>query len=137
MLSEPLHPNDICLYRSKASSDLAEPQLYFLIKNVYKPRKTFNFPEAERHFRFVWSQEFPWVCYSRWEDGAYCLYCVLFGHISTSNSRMLNFYPQSFRMWPVAVKSFKEHANTKSGMHSDCKNLVDRFLVSIKVESFQ
>ena len=30
--SQPLHPNDICLYRSKASSDLADPQLYFLIK---------------------------------------------------------------------------------------------------------
>ena len=37
--SEPLHPNDICLYRSKASSDLADPQLYFLIKNVCKPHK--------------------------------------------------------------------------------------------------
>ena len=51
--SQPLHPNDICLYRSKASSDLADPQLYFLIKNVYKPHKTFDFPETDQHFRFV------------------------------------------------------------------------------------
>ena len=51
--SEPLHPNDICLYRSKASSDLTDPQLYFLIKNVYKSNKTFDFPETNQHFRFV------------------------------------------------------------------------------------
>ena len=31
-------------------------------------------------------------------------------------------------MWPDAVKSFKEHANTKSGMHSDCKNLYNSFV---------
>ena len=43
--SEPLHPNYICLYRSKAIiSDFAESQLYFLIKNVYKPHNTFDFP---------------------------------------------------------------------------------------------
>ena len=34
VLIEPLHPDDICLYRNKARSDLAKPQLYFLIKNV-------------------------------------------------------------------------------------------------------
>ena len=44
--SEPLHPNDICLCRSKASSDLTDPQLYFLIKNVCKPHKTFDLPET-------------------------------------------------------------------------------------------
>ena len=26
------------------------------------------------------------------------------------------------------IKSFKEHANTKSGMHSDCKNLYNSFV---------
>ena len=51
--SEPLHPNDICLYCSKASSDLTDTQLYFLIKNIYKPNKTFDFPETDQHFRFV------------------------------------------------------------------------------------
>ena len=132
MSSEPLHRNDNCLYRSKASSDLKDPQLYFLIKNIYKPHKTFDFPETDRHFRFVWFQEFPWLCYSRWEDGAHCLYCVLFGHKSTSYSRMNNFYSQLFRKWPVAVRSFKEHANTKLGMHSESKILCNTFLDQYK-----
>ena len=111
---------------------MAEAQLYFLIKNVYKPHKKFDFPEKEQDFRFAWFQEFLWLCYSRWEDGSYCLHCVLFGHKSTSYSRMVNFYSQPFKMWSVAVKSFKEHANTKSGMHSNCKNLFNRFLDKYK-----
>ena len=32
--SEPLHPHNICLFLSKASFVLTDPQLYFLIKNV-------------------------------------------------------------------------------------------------------
>ena len=45
-----------------------------------QPNKKFDFPEAEKHFRFVWFEEFPWVRYSLWEDRTYCLLCVLFGH---------------------------------------------------------
>ena len=84
------------------------------------------------NFRFVYFQEFPWLCYSLWKDGAYCLHCVLFGHKSTSYSRIVNSYSQPFRKWPVSVKSFKEHANTNSGMHSDCKYLFNSFLDQYK-----
>ena len=35
-------------------------------------------------------------------------------------------------MWSVAVKSFKEHANGKSDIHRDYKNLFDRFLDQYK-----
>ena len=27
---------------------------------------------------FRWFDEFPWVCYSQWEDGAYYVPCALF-----------------------------------------------------------
>ena len=67
------------------------------------------------------------------EDGAQCLYCGLFGHKFTSNSRIVNFYSQPYRKWPDATGSFKEHGNAKSGMYSDCKNLYDRFLNLYKV----
>ena len=60
-------------------SDISDAELYSLITSVYKPPKNFDFPETEQSFRFVWFEEFTWVCYSQWEDGAYCLPCVLFG----------------------------------------------------------
>ena len=101
------------LYCTKASSDLTEPQLYFLINNVYKTNKTFYFSETDQHFVFVWFQKFPWLCYSCWNDGAYYLYCVLSSHKSTSNSRIVNFYSQRYRKWSVAVCSFRKHVNAK------------------------
>ena len=61
-------------------SDTTDPELCSLIIKVYKPTKNFGFPETKQPFRFVWYEEFPWVCYSRWENRTYCLPCVLFGH---------------------------------------------------------
>ena len=61
-------------------SDTTDPEMCSLITDVCKPPKNFDFPETEQPFRFVWFEEFPWVCYSRWENRSFCLPCVLFGH---------------------------------------------------------
>ena len=45
---------------------------------------------------------------------------------------MKSFYSQPFRNWLVADRSFKEHTNTKSGMHSDSKSLYKSFLDQYK-----
>ena len=45
-------------------SDATDPKLYSFMTNVCKPPKNFDFPETEQSFRFVWFEEFPWVCYS-------------------------------------------------------------------------
>ena len=82
-------------------SDILDAELYSLINNVYKPSKNFDLPETERSFRFVWFEEFPWVCYSRWEDGAYCLPCVLFGHKVVGSSSLENLYRKSYQTWPT------------------------------------
>ena len=134
--NEPLHPNDIFLYCSKASSDLTDPQMYFLIKNVYKPHKTFDFPEKDRHFRFVWFQESPWLCYSRWEDGAYCPYYVLFGHKFTSYSKMKSFYSQPFRKWPVTGLSRKMQIQSQVCAVT-VKFSIIVFWIRMKVNRFQ
>ena len=89
-------------------SDISDAELYSLITNVYKPPKNFDFPETEQSFRFVWFEEFTWVCYSRWENGAYCLPYVLFGHKVVGSSSLVNLYRKPYRKWPTAVKTFKK-----------------------------
>ena len=61
-------------------SDTTDPELCFLITNVCKPLKNFGTPEIEQPFRFVWFEEFSWVCHCWWEGRTYCLSFVLFGH---------------------------------------------------------
>ena len=63
-----------------------DPGLWFLITNVCKPPKHFDFPEIAQPFRFVWFEEFPLVCYSRWEDKSYYMPCVLFGYENVGKS---------------------------------------------------
>ena len=123
-----LHPCDICLYRNKAMSEISDAELYYLITNVYKPPKNFDFPETERSFRFVWFEEFTWVCYSRWEDGAYCLLCVLFGHKVAGSSSLENLYRKPCRKWLTTIKTFKKHQTAPTGTHKKSQILLIRFL---------
>ena len=67
-------------------SDTTDPEKCSPITKVCKPSKNFDSPEAVQLFMFVWFEEFPWVCYSWWEDGTYCLLCVLFGHKNVGKS---------------------------------------------------
>ena len=69
----------------KVPSDLSDLRLYFLVNNVYELSINFEFSESERSFRFVWFEEFPWVCSSLLEDDAYCSPCVLFGCNNAGN----------------------------------------------------
>ena len=57
------------------------------------------------------------MCYSRWEDGAYCLPCVLFGDKYPSSSKLQNFFSRPFRYWADALRNFRKHEN-KSGLHT-------------------
>ena len=66
-------------------SNTIDPELCFLITSVCKAPKNIDFPEIGQPFRFVWFEECPWVCYSRWEDKTYCLPCVLFGYKTWEN----------------------------------------------------
>ena len=72
--------------------DTADPELCSIITNVCKPPKHFDFPETEKAFRFVWFEEFPWICFSWWEDRNYCLPCVSSGHKDVGKSLKIYIY---------------------------------------------
>ena len=40
-------------------SDTTDPELCSLITKLCKPPQSFDFPETEQPFRFVWFEEFP------------------------------------------------------------------------------
>ena len=77
---------------------------------------------------FVWFEEFPWVCYSWWEDGAYCLPCVLLGNKVVRSSSLENLYKKPYRTWPMAVKTFKNIKMLQRGHTKKTKILLARFI---------
>ena len=67
-------------YRKETTSDSGK---HDLLKNVYKPPKSFIFPEQKRygrtrHFRIQWLSTYPWLVYSPALNGGFCLTCTLF-----------------------------------------------------------
>ena len=100
-------------------SDISDVELHSLITNVYKPPKNIDFLETEPSFRFVWFEEFPLVCYSLWEDGAYCVPFVLFGNKVMGSFSLKNLYRKPYQTWLAAVKTFKKHQNAPTGTRKE------------------
>ena len=85
-----------------------------LIEHVYVPPQDFPFPVSKRKFRYEWLKLFPWLCYSKINDGAYCLPCVLF---SNKKSNIQNLVLKPFKAWQKGVSYFVRHANSNNGVH--------------------
>ena len=104
----PLHAADICTFQDRLSSKMRDYQKYALIKNFFKPDQYCSYRFTERNFVFSWINTFPWLCYSRIEDGAYCLQCVLFG-TTYPGKKLPNFFSKTYRDWRHALTSFRSH----------------------------
>ena len=76
------------------------------MRSVFVASKSYVFPVTVRHFNYDWLEQYPWLCYSPIEDGAYCLYCVLFA--STSSSRGVQLVHIPYCKWPDAQDISKQ-----------------------------
>ena len=104
-------------------------QKYNFITNVWKPDTSFVFPKTfetksrNRKFRLEWLEEYPWLVYSKYLDGALCLSCICFGKEPRfhwkRNASKCKYYlfrvPLTF--WTTAKCKFKDHCNGKFRVH--------------------
>ena len=100
-----------------------DSQLLDLIKNVFKPDKSFVFlKKGGRSFLYKWLEEYSWLCYSPSVDGAFCLPCVLFGdQFPAKKHKVKRLLSEPMSHWPDASSCFKRlvglgsNAVSKSG----------------------
>lgn len=76
-------PYDIGLVLGEIGNYSPQDKMKFT-ESVWKPGELFDFPvsiENGKYRKFVsgWLQRFPWLAYSKYFDGAFCLPCVFFG----------------------------------------------------------
>ena len=89
-------------------------------------------------FVFQWLTRFPWLAYSKYVDGSFCLPCVLFGKETGHNANKLNKLLKSpLTYCSIAHSKYKDH-EMKSQLHhtatlkmDDFKKLVERKLKAI------
>ena len=132
---------DIGLVFKEISSYSDQDKLKF-IENVWKPGELFDFPvsvecsNSKRHFVWGWLKRFPWLAYSKFLDGAFCLPCVLFGVQCGRNSNKLDkLYKTPLTLWTSAISRFTKHASGKCEMHNFSVIAMDNFLRNTRRES--
>ena len=64
-----------------------------------KPDQYFSFPFPERNFVFSWKNTVPWICFSRWKNGAYCLMLI------------------AYKNWRHTIKLYSSHQSVSCKMH--------------------
>ena len=71
---------DIADYLKKPSKDITDAIKYQLADDHFIPDPTHVFPRSSngRCFQHRWLHRYPWLVYSKNENGGFCLPCVLF-----------------------------------------------------------
>ena len=100
-----------------------------VIQNHWRPPSAFDFPYREfgtnaktpnrRRFSPMWFNLWPWLCYSKLYDGAFCLCCILFGKETGHNgTKLSNPFKEPITNWQSATKRLDDHEKN-SLVHCD------------------
>ena len=92
--------------------------------------------DSNRHFVWSWLKRFPWLAYSKYLDGAFCLPCVLFGVQCGRNTNKLDkSYKSPLTLWTSAISRFTKHASGKCEMHNLAVIAMGNFLRNMRREA--
>ena len=106
--------NDFGLYFKKAK-DLTASEKYNLMKNYWKPNQKFDFPysqegSSKRRFNPALLQRHPWLAYSQYVDGCFCVPCTLFSMRTGRNTGKINkLLSEPLTLWPSVSSKLRDH----------------------------
>ena len=128
---------DISTYYER-SLNLSDKERHDLIRNISIVEPGFIFPisfSKKRCFQYEWLQEFPWLKYSKVNNGGYCLPCVLFAKRAPGKfQNVTNLVKRPVIASPDSKTTFKRHQSS-NGLHSFCQNAFGKFLESYSGKS--
>ena len=110
------------------------------IDNVWKPSELFDFPASveslNTHFVWSWLKRFPWLAYSKYIDGAFCLPCVCFEvQCGRNTNKLEKLYKSPLTLWTSATSRLTKHASGKCEMHNFAVIAMENFLSIIRREA--
>ena len=86
---------------------------YSLLTNHFQPSADYNFPKGAsgRSFQYQWLQSFPWLVYSKQEDGGFCLPCVLFASAGYRRSSPGVLVSRPLTVFKKALEMLRKHTD--------------------------
>ena len=101
---------------------------YNLHVNHFKPGADCTFPKCAngRTFQHTWFQNYPWLVYSKQENGGFCIPCFLFAASAYHRSDPEVFVSRPMTKFKKALKFIRNHADM--GHHKEADDRADGFL---------
>ena len=95
------------------SPNLSAATRYSLLTNHFQPSVDYKFPKGSsgRSFQYQWLQSFPWLVYSKQEDGGFCLPCVLFTPAGYRGSNPGILVSRPLTLFKKALETLRKHAD--------------------------
>ena len=102
---------DVANYIGK-SSQLSDADRYQLLVNHFKPSFMYKFPRSASgcSFQYSWFQQYPWLSYSKQENGGVCLLCILFASGGYHGSDPGILVRRPLTSFAKALEAFRKHA---------------------------
>ena len=108
---EDCSPFDIGLVYSTIAR-FSDTDKFRFIQNIWKADVGYEFP-------VLWLVRFPWLAYSKYVDGAFCLPCVCFGmECGKNGSRLDKLFRSPLTFWTTAISRLQSHSCGKSETHN-------------------
>ena len=78
-------------------------------------------PTATRQFLPSWFKQYNWIHYSRYVDGVFCRFCVLFGPEKAGGCKLGQFIKTPFNNWRKKTERMNEHSKSEYHHNSTVK----------------
>ena len=96
------------------SRSLSADCRYNLLMNHFKPGVNYNFPKSSgtsRSFQYRWLIQFPWLAYSKQENGGFCLPCLIFASSGYRGSDPGVLVSRPLTAFMKALELLRKHAD--------------------------
>jgi hypothetical protein len=102
-------------------------QRAYILRGPFQPY-AYEFPnrkigDRDRHFNFVWFQNFPWIEYSVKKDAAFCFMCYLFKSKANKGKRTSAFTSYGWNNWNKGSEALLKHVDSMSHKAAEEKYL--------------
>lgn len=104
-------------------------KIYQILINTWNPDPFYQFPSTGKRnlkFQYKWLDKWKWLAYSKYHNGVFCKYCILFGPDEVCAQKLGKFVFTKFDSWHCAIEKFNEHQQHK--YHLTATSKVDGFL---------
>ncbi|XP_008185846.1 zinc finger MYM-type protein 1-like [Acyrthosiphon pisum] len=107
--------SDIGLIIGRPRHQINDTEKFEFLCNLSRPSPDYKYPASgSRNLKFQnkWFYNWKWLSYSKSLDGAFCVYCVLFGTDEVKYQKLGKLVCEKYNSWNCAVEKFNKHQNS-------------------------